>query len=83
MRKLFDIYKEEIERYCKDNGLNYSKAQKMSECWGKNDVWLQYVDDKKGLSGLLDETPAPIVLKIVIDDSKIKFEQTPYTKIYL
>lgn len=83
MRKLFDIYKEEIERYCKDNGLNYSKAQKMSECWGENDVWLQYVDDKKGLSGLLDETPAPIVLKIVIDDSKIKFEQTPYTKIYL
>lgn len=83
MCKLFEMYKKEIERYCNENGLSYLKVQSMSQCWGKNDIWLQYVDEEKGSKGLLDETPAPIVLKIVINNGKVYFEQTPYTKKYL
>lgn len=83
MCKLFTKYEKEIERYCIENSLSFAKAKRLPQCWGKNDIWLQYHDPEKGKNGLTDETPAPIVLKIYIDDGKVSFEQTEYTKKYL
>lgn len=83
MCKLFSKYEAEIERYCRDNSLSFEKAKKLSQCWGKNDIWLQYHDPEKGKSGLKDESPAPIVLKITIIDGNVLFEQTEHTKKYL
>lgn len=83
MCKLFSKYEKEIERYCMENCLNFAKAKKLPQCWGKNDIWLQYHDPEKGKNGLTDETPAPIVLKISIKDGEVSFEQTEYTKKYL
>ena len=83
MCKLFDMYIKEIQNYCIANSLDFEKAKNMSQCWGKNDVWLQYHDPKKGKSGLMDETPAPIVLKIIVNNGSVEFEQTEYTMKYL
>lgn len=50
---------------------------------GEDDIIFQYHDPEKGKMGLLDETPAPVVLKIIRMGSNIKFEQTEYTHKYL
>ena len=83
MCQLFAKYEKEIEKYCNDNGFSFDKAKTLPQCWGKNDIWLQYHDPSKGKLGLNDETPAPIVLKILIVDGKVLFEQTEHTKKYL
>lgn len=51
MIDLFDKYEQEIEKYCDNNGLDFSKAKKMGHCWGKNDLIIQYVDYEKGKRG--------------------------------
>ncbi len=77
-------YRTEIKRYFEENNLSFDKVCQMGQCYGKNDLWLQYVDEEKGKNGLLDETPAPIVLKIYLDNNgDLKIEQTEHTKKYL
>ena len=83
MCKLFSKYEKEIREYCVNNNLNFDKASKLPQCFGKNDIWLQYHDPERGKNGLKDETPAPIVLKIYINDGAVSFEQTEYTRKYL
>ena len=83
MCKLFSKYEKEIENYCLSNGLDFEKAKKLPQCWGKNDIWLQYHDPQKGKEGLNTETPAPIVLKIYIENGNVSFEQTENTLKYL
>lgn len=83
MCKLFSMYEKEIEDYCKANNLSFEKAKKFPKSWGKNDIWLQYHDPNKGVGGLRNETPALIVLKIVVGDDALRFEQTEYTHKYL
>jgi hypothetical protein len=87
MCKLFEDWSPQIQRYCNEHNLSYEKAKRMSKCWGKNDIVLQYYDPeaesvKKGL-GLLDETPMPAVLWITKNGDKLEFEQTEYTQKYL
>ena len=83
MCKLFSQYENEIKKYFIENSLDFEKAKKLPQCWGKNDIWLQYYDPEKGKNGLKDETPAPIVLKIIINNGEVTFEQTENTKKYL
>ncbi len=80
----FEEWSEQIEKYCVDNGLNFEKAKKLSKCWNKDTLGLQYYDkdQTKGL-GLLDETPLPLVLMIRKTQSGLIFEQTEYTRQYL
>ncbi len=83
MCKLFNDWSSEIKSYCESNGLDFEKAQKMCKCWGKNDLLLQYHDPQKGKNGLLDETPAPVVLYVKKENGILLFEQTEHTKKYL
>ncbi len=85
MCKLFNEWTPQIKEYCMQNNLSFEKAEKMSKCWGKNDVILQYYDknSKDKQLGLLNETPMPIVLKIEKIDGVLKFKQTEFTKQYL
>lgn len=84
MCKLFNDWSNEIQKYCEGNGLSFEKAKKLSKCWGKNDLILQYHDPEKGKLGLLDETPMPVVLAIFRQpDGSLKFEQTEHTRKYL
>ncbi len=83
MCKLFDEWAIEIKKYCKDNGFDFEKAQKLSKSWSKNDLVLQHYDETKKLNGLLDETPMPIVLIIKKEDNGLVFTQTEHTERYL
>ena len=88
MCKRFDDWSQEIKEFCDSNGYSFEKAKKLSKCWGKDDLFLQYFDPnsecvKKGL-GLLDETPMPLVLYIKkMPDGSLSFKQTEHTKRYL
>lgn len=83
MCKMFNKYSAIIKQYCDAHGLDFEIAKTLPQCWGKNDIWLQYHDVKKGKNGLNDETPAPIVLIIRIIDGKVDIQQTEYTERYL
>ena len=83
MCKMFNNHQEEIKLYCEQHGLDFEIAKRLPQCWGKHDIWLQYYDEKKGENGLRDETPAPIVLIIHIEQDGLKIEQTEHTKRYL
>lgn len=83
MCKLFNEWEKEIKTYCLNNDLDFEKAKRLPKSWGKDDIALQYVDREKGRRGLLDETPAPVVLWIRRERGKLIFEQTEYTRKYL
>ena len=84
MCKLFEEWSPQIEEYCRKNELSFEKAKTMSQCWGNNDLILQYYDKTKSSRlGLLDETPMPIVLCITKNGNELEFEQTEYTNMYL
>ena len=84
MCRLFDEWTPQIQTYCKKNNLSFEKAKKMSQCWSKNDIILQYYDkNNTNTSGLKDETPMPIVLKIMKTNEGLMFEQTEHTHKYL
>lgn len=83
MCKLFEDWSDEIRTYCHKNNLSFDKAQKLSQCWGSNFLALQYHDPEKGKTGLLDDTPMPLVLLISKTPNGLVFEQTEYTLKYL
>lgn len=84
MCKLFNKWSKQIKEYCDKNDLSFEKVEKLSKCWGKDDLILQYHDESKGLTGLLDETPMPVVLYVKKSaNGELNFEQTEYTQKYL
>lgn len=83
MCRRFEEWSDDIKRYCESNGFDYEKAKKLSKCWGKNDLLLQYYDPHGEKKGLLDETPMPLVLMITQTPEGLIFEQTEHTKKYL
>lgn len=83
MCDLFNKWEKKIEDYCNNNALNFETVKNSPKCWGRNDIWIQHVDETKGKKGLLNENPALVVLKIYEKNNEIEFEQTEYTQKYL
>ena len=83
MCRLFDDWANDIRSYCKQNDYDFEKVKKLSQCWGKGFLALQYHDESKGKKGLLDETPMPLVLLIRSTASGLIFEETENTEKYL
>jgi hypothetical protein len=83
MVKIFVKYKNEIERYCVENGLSSKEVFRSARSYNDESVILQHVDHEKGKLGLLDETPADITLAIFLENGKLRFEQTEHTRKYL
>lgn len=83
MCRLFLDWEKEIQKYCDENGLDFSKAEKAGKCWGKDVLMLQHIDPQKGKTGLHDETPAPVMLVIRKTQNGLSFEQTEHTHKYL
>ena len=83
MCKRFVDWQQAIQSYCADNGLDFSKAEKTGKCWGEDFLILQHIDLEEGKRGLLDETPAPVVLIVRKHGDSFKFEQTEHTVRYL
>jgi hypothetical protein len=84
MCKRFEEWKDDISAYCVQNGLNFEKARSMVQCSNENMLVLQYYNSEIGKgAGLTDETPMPVVLWVTKQGSKLVFEQTKDTQIYL
>lgn len=83
MCKLFDEWAKEIKKFCDENSLDFNKAKVLSQSWGKEHLALAYHDKSKGVNGLLDDTPMPMVLLITKTETGLNFEQTEFTKKYL
>lgn len=83
MSNRFEEWSNEIKCYCQKNNLDFDKAKKLSQSWGKDFLLLQFHDESKGVNGLLDETPMPVVLIIEKKDNNLIFTQTEHTKKYL
>lgn len=84
MCKLFEEWSTEIQAFCLKNNYSFEKAKKLSKSWGKDFLLLGYHDPEKGKTGLLDDTPMPVVLHIYKDaGGHLVFEQTEHTEKYL
>ena len=85
MKKLYEKWEPQIREYFTANKLNYAKVQKCGKMFGvldrKKTLYFQDIESSKDI-GLLDDTPAPIVLKVFEDNEQLIFEETIYTKEY-
>lgn len=84
MKKLYESWEPQIQAYFEENNLNYTKVKKCGKAvgviGGKKTLLLQ--DISHSTNGLLDDTPAPIVLKAIENDGRLIFEKTDYTNKY-
>ncbi len=83
MYRIIEKRRDEIRRYCKENGLAVDKVLSASGTETDEWVFLQHFDPEEGALGLLDETPADIILKIFLENGELRFEQTEHTRKYL
>lgn len=65
----------EIKEYCEKSGLNFEKVLKFKNTGNCNICAIQYFDPHGGAQGLLDETPAELLLLIEKKDNGIEFTQ--------
>ena len=83
--RIVKTYRNDIVRYCHKNNLSADKV--LSSGTTETDKWvfLQHYDpnSERAKLGLLDDEPAPITLKIYLEDGKLRFEQTDITHKYL
>jgi len=82
--KLFNENEAVIKEYCTKNGLNFDFAKSSPKTFNDIEMFIQYYNESesKGL-GLLDETPMPVILKIIKTANGLLFEQTEHTARYL
>lgn len=85
MKKVYESWEPQIKAFFEENNLNYSKVKKcgkaMGVIGGKRTLLLQDISQSLN-SNLLDDTPAPIVLKAIENDGRLIFEKTEYTDKY-
>ena len=84
-RPIFEIWADEIKRYCLDNGLDYAKLQRMGRSFNNESCFFQYIDHTTPSEHVIMDCskPAPVALIMEIKDGEPVFEQTAYTQQYL
>lgn len=51
-----------IQEFCKANNLDYEKVKASPRCWNNNVLFIQRINGAVSSSGLLENTPAEILL---------------------
>lgn len=51
-----------IQEFCKANNLDYEKVKASPKCWNENALFIQRINGAVSSSGLLEDTPAEILL---------------------
>ena len=82
-KTIYEEFLPQIEKYCRENNLDFEKLKHEPRCFNSNDLIFQYHDPTKGKDGLRDETPMPITLSVKREGNGIVIEQTENTKKYL
>jgi hypothetical protein len=83
MCKIFEEHGADIERYCRNNKLSADRVFVSPISFNNDFVAVLYADPDKGKLGLLDETPADVLLWIKKIGDNIIFEQTEHTMKHL
>jgi hypothetical protein len=79
---IFENYRAEIEEYCKRNMLSVDKIYNSSGNFNNKEGRLfitGYWYPDRGYLGMLDTLPSPLLLKIYLEDGKLRFVQTEHT----
>lgn len=66
--KIFEKYYEFLREYCKNKPLNYDEIISYPRCGNEQILNFVKYDEEKGKNGLLDETPAEIILTIYYNE---------------
>lgn len=64
MKKILIPFREAIIKYCKSNGLSYEKILQSPMCGNDTIIFIQRNDLSRAQKGLLDETPAELLLQV-------------------
>ena len=84
MCKLIQDNRHEIEAYCKRRGLNAARVFSSPASFNSRMAYVQGVVKRHNSRGLLDETPAPVILRIYKEkNGKIRIEETENTMKFL
>ena len=88
MSKFFEIVKEDIAAFCKEQGYSFDKLMSSSMGWNDEDEHLSFSysipnleEDKKGLGS--KNKPIGLLLVSRAKNGVLLFEQTEYTRNYL
>jgi hypothetical protein len=83
MCRIFADYKDEIEKYCAENGLSVTKVFSAGRSYNneKEHVFLQQFGLRKtnGMGLMGGNHPAPVTLMIFLENGKLRFVQTEHT----
>lgn len=73
----------EIKIFCNSSNLSFEKVMSFPQSCNENTLAVQYWDESLGTNGLLEETPAEIILLAKKADGKIDVEKQENTDKYL
>lgn len=79
--KIMYEFEDEIRAYCKLNNIDADYLLRLPKFGNQNSMGFQVV--RRSKLGLLDETPAPVVLWVFREGDGVRFEQTEDTEKYL
>ncbi|MGI5825232.1 MAG: hypothetical protein ACOX7J_06635 [Bacillota bacterium] len=87
MINLFEKWKPEIHKYFVANNLEFSKVIGCGVAMGEFDgvktlLLLDATPDENSHLGLLDDTPAPLLLMVEEKDGELVFTETELTRQY-
>lgn len=80
---MFDVFLLAIQEFCKANNLDYGKVKASPRCGNDNVLFIQRVNDTSSSAGLLDESPAEIILSARKGADGIVIEKRENTDKYL
>ena len=80
---MFDVFLLAIQEFCKANNLDYEKVKASPRCGNGNVLFIQRVNDTSSSAGLLDESPAEIILSARKGVDGIVIEKRENTDKYL
>jgi hypothetical protein len=85
IREIVNKRRTEVEQYCADNNLSSEKLFSSSCSCDKKSVFItgKWGDPDREKLGLKDNIPSPVLLKIFLENGKLRFEQTEHTQKYL
>ncbi len=63
-------------KYCSDNGIDYDKIMRLPRCYGKDIIRFQIVNKEKGRTGLMDDTPAKVLLTVEYSNGEFIYQKS-------
>lgn len=69
--------------YCQKMGVAYDKIMALPKCYTKDMIKFQILNEEKGKMGLMDNTPAKVILTIRKDGNELVFEPSEDIKKYV